>query len=467
MARSSDALTVMPNRSTAGDPTMPVILEFQWPSTEIANAPIPRSARGITWIITSAVVAMIALMAVIPVDQVVTASGIVVAASPTLLVQPLDTSIVRSIDVREGERVNAGQVLARLDPTLAAADQGALTARVASLTAEVSRWQAETEGKPFAYAGLDPNVSLQAAIYAHRQAEFDLKVENYRQKEDQLKAMIARAEADAAGYRDRLTVAKDIEQMRSRLEQMQVGSRLNTLAAVDNRAEMARSLAAAEQTANAARRDLAAMTAESNGFVQAWRADVAQKLADSSRLLSDAQQLLKKAKLHSEMVVLKAERDATVLSIAKVSPGAVMQAAQQFITLVPDDARLEVEANIPGQDNGYVHIGDPAVVKFDTFPFTQYGDARGEVRTISPSSFNPQDEARNPTSAVPVPTASLEPFYRTRISLDKVELHDLPPDFHLIPGMPVKTDIKIGKRTVISYFLSQMLAIGREGMREP
>jgi HlyD family secretion protein len=470
MARGNN-VAVLPRRteagSTAADPTLPVILEFQWPSTAIVNAPIPRSARGMTYVISSAFAVMVALMALIPVDQVVTATGIVIATSPTLLVQPLDTSIVRSIDVKEGQRVKAGQVLARLDPTLAAADQGALAARVASLSAEVERWQAEARNEPFSYTGIDPDRSLQAAIYAHRHAEFELKLENYRHKLDELRAMASRADADAAGYRDRLGVAKSIEAMRSQLEALNVGSRLNTLVATDNRAEMARSLAAAVQTAEAARRDLAAMAAERDGFVQNWRAEVAQKLSESSRLLSDAKEELKKAKLHSAMVELRAARDATVLSIAKVSPGSVMQSGQQFITLVPDDAQLEVEADIPGRDNGFVQLGNPAVIKFDTFPFTQYGDAKGKVRTISPSSFNPQDELRNPTTAVPVSAANGEPFYRARISLDEIKLHDLPADFHLVPGMPVKTDIKIGKRTIISYFFSQMLAIAKEGLREP
>ncbi|HEX3860625.1 MAG TPA: HlyD family type I secretion periplasmic adaptor subunit [Stellaceae bacterium] len=467
MARGSDNIAVLPRRSRGYDPTLPVILEFQWPSTAVANAPIPRSARGIAYVITSAVASMIAVMALLPIDQVVTATGIVVAASPTLLLQPLDTAIVRSIGVREGQRVKAGQVLAQLDPTLAAADQNALAARVTSLSAEVARWQAEARGQPFTYTGIDPDQLLQAAIYGHRHAEFDLKLENYKHKIDELQAMIARSNADIAGYRDRVDVAKKIEGMRSQLETLNVGSRLNTLVAVDNRAEMTRSMANAQQTAEAAKRDMAALTAERDGYIQNWRADVGEKLSDAGRLLSDAQELLKKARLHSQMVELRAERDGTVLSIAKVSPGSVMQSGQQLIALVPDDARLEVEANIPGSDNGFVRLGNPVVVKFDTFPFTQYGLAEGTVRTISPSSFNPQDEARNPTSSVPLPTTSSEPFYRARITLDRVELHDTPADFHLIPGMPVHADIKTGKRTVMSYFLSRMLTIGKEGMREP
>ena len=78
---SSTTHTTLPFRrrkTEARDPTLPAILEFQWPSTAVANAPIPRVARRIVWIISSMVVALITLAALIPVDQVVTTRGLVV-----------------------------------------------------------------------------------------------------------------------------------------------------------------------------------------------------------------------------------------------------------------------------------------------------------------------------------------------------------------------------------------------------
>ena len=139
---TSTSLTVQSarqRRSETNDPTMPAILEFQWPSTAVANAPVPRSARGIIWVISSMVVALITLAALIPIDQVVTARGLVISQSPNILVQPLETAIVRSIDVREGQRVRTGQLLARLDATFASADLAALVMQVSTLEAEVAR----------------------------------------------------------------------------------------------------------------------------------------------------------------------------------------------------------------------------------------------------------------------------------------------------------------------------------------
>jgi hemolysin D len=107
-------------------------------------------------------------------------------------------------------------------------------------------------------------------------------------------------------------------------------------------------------------------------------------------------------------------------------------------------------------------------IKFDTFPFSQYGMAEGNVRVVSPDSFTAESEARNPTSAVPVPvTAASEPFYRARISIDKLALHNVPEGFRVAPGMPVTADVKVGKRTVLKYLLGRILPIAQEGMREP
>ena len=130
---------------------------------------------------------------------------------------------------------------------------GALAAQVASLQAQVSRLQAEADGQPFTYTGLDPDLSLQAAIFGQRQAEYNYKLENYAQKINSLVCAIAKANADVTGYRDRLAVAINVEQMRKDLERLQVGSKLNTLAAMDNRAEMERNLHSAQDTAQAVR----------------------------------------------------------------------------------------------------------------------------------------------------------------------------------------------------------------------
>jgi hemolysin D len=448
------------------DPALSAVLEFQSPTGAIIAAPVPitvqRTIRAIGLIFASSLLAMW----LIPIDRVVTARGKLVTQSPLMVVQSLETSIIRSIDVTEGQKVQTGDALARLDPTFASADVSALQVQVSNLQAEVARMQAELEERSFQYSGLDPPMVLQAAIHAQRESERKAKLEFYRQKIDSLAATAARSVADEGALRERLGVAQAVELMRKKLEAVQAGSRLNSLIAIDNRLEVERNLSTAINSGESARAELAAMTAERDGYIQNWRGQLAQTLSEQSRKLSDAREALNKALLRRQLIELRADRNATVLTIAKVSEGSVLQPGEQLITLVPSDAMLEVEVNIAGRDDGFVNVGAPVAIKFDTFPSTQYGLAYGTVRTISADSFTDQDN-RPRSGSVPLNPGSTEPFYRSRIKLEYAKLHNLPSGFHMVPGMPVTADINVGRRTVLAYLLGRVLPVLSEGMREP
>jgi hemolysin D len=397
---------------------------------------------------------------------VVTAKGTVISKSPTIVVQPLQTAIVRSIDVREGEEVHAGQLLAKLDPTFAAADFASVSARASALEAEVARLTAESNGTPFKYSGDKADWVLQASIYEQRKAEFQAKMENFARRLDELDARIARSNSDIGGFQERLRVAQDVEQMRAALQAKKVGTKLNTLIAEDNRAEMERSLASVQHTKAEATVGKQALAAQQQAFVSGWKAQVAERLSEAKDKASADREQLRKAKKWRNLMEFRADRDAIVQSVAKVSVGSVLQSGQQFITLVPADAVLQVEADIPGSESGFVHVNDPVAIKFDTFPYSQYGMAEGAVQIVSPSSFTAPEEARNPTGRAPERDGP-ELFYRARIDITHVALHGVPAGFHIISGMPVTADIKVGRRTVLQYLLGAVTPVAHEAMREP
>ena len=444
---------------------LPSLLEFHSPSAALSVAPVQYGARSTTFIVSSLVAACFLAGGLIPIDKVVTASGKVVADNATSVIQPLEVAIVRSVNVREGQVVKKGDLLARLDPTFVTADAGALQAQVDSLQAEVDRLTAETNNQTYTPRQATPMALMQVAIAAQRKSERAFKMEGYAQKIAGLQFQIQRAMADVAGYQDRMRVATELEQKRIELEKLQVGSVINRLAATDSRLEVQRGFENARAQAAQGARDLAAMQAERDGYDQTWRAQVNQDLTDQSRKLSDARENLAKADRRRQLVELRAPADSTVLNIAKVSPGAVLQSGEQLMSLTPMDAALEVEVNVPGADAGFVHPGNPVTVKFDAFPFTQYGSASGEVRTVSPDSFtgNPEEKQRG-VQQMPQQGPA---YYRSRITLDEIKLHDTPPNFHVQPGMPVTADVKVGKRTVLSYLFSRVLPVALDGMREP
>lgn len=447
--------------------SLPSLLEFHSPTAALAVAPVQYHARGTIWVVCSMVMLCFAAAGLIPVDKVVTASGKVVPDHASTVIQPLETAIVRSVDVREGQIVRKGDLLARLDPTFATADATALKAQVDSLQLEVERLTAEANNRSFTPREATPMALLQKALFNQRQSERAFKMEGYAQKINSLQTQIQRAMADVAAYTDRAKVAAQLEAKRLELERLQVGSQINSLAAIDSRLEVERGLAGARNQAAQAARDLAAMQAERDGYDQNWRGQVNQDLTEASRKLSDARENLSKAQRRQQLVELRAAEDAIVLNIAKVSPGAVMQSGETLMTLTPRDAPLEVEIMVPGTDAGFVHPGNPVTLKFDAFPFTQYGSAEGTVRYVSPDSFttnNPPDEKQRGVQQMDTPGRA---FFRARVTIDEVKLHDTPPGFFVQPGMPITADVKVGKRTVLSYLFSRVLPVAMDGMREP
>ncbi len=448
---------------------LPALLEFHSPTGALAVEPVLYGARSVTWMVATLVGACVAASALIPIDKVVSAQGRIVALEATSVVQPLETAIVRSINVHEGDAVTKGQVLARLDPTFATADLGALQAQVASLQAEVDRLEAEAKGVDYHPTSGSPMAVVQGAMFVQRKAERAYKNENYAQKISSLQTQIQRAISDVYGYSERLKVATEVEQKRIELEKLQVGSQLNRLAATDSRLEIKRGLDGAAAQAAQAQRDLQALEAERDAYNQNWEAQVSQDLTEQSRKLSDAQENLKKAALRRQLVELRADQDAVVLSVAKVSPGSVMQSGEQLISLVPTDAPLEAEVNVPGSEAGYIQPGDQVSIKLDTLPYTNYGTLSGTVRVLSPDSFSTAPEDQQPkrgsqqTPPRPLGTA----YYRARLTLDQSRLHNTPAGFRLIPGMPLTADVKVGKRTLAAYLLARVLPAFHDGMREP
>ncbi len=447
--------------------TLPTLLEFHSPTAALSHVRVQRGAKGTMWVTVSLVASCFAAAALIPIDKVVTAGGRIVALTATSVIQPLETAIVRSVDVREGQVVQKGDVLARLDPTFAIADLSALQSQVGSLEAEVSRLEAEAEGKTFKPADSSPIAALQGAIFSQRQGERGFKNENYAQKISSLQSQVQRALSDRVGYTQRLAVLKDVQAKRAELEKLKVGSQLALLEAQAQVIEAQRGLDSANAQVMQAARDLQAMQAERDGYNQQWRGQVSQELTEQGRKLSDAREQLNKASLRRQLVELRANQTSIVQNIAKVSPGAVLQSGEQLMSLTPVDAVLEVETNVAGLDAGFVHPGNPVTIKLDTFPNTQYGALEGRVRFVSPDSFtsNPDERQRG----VQQNTAPMQgpAYFRGRVSIEQNKLHDTPPDFRVGPGMPVTVDIKVGERTLMSYLLSRVLPVAMDGMREP
>lgn len=460
-------------RSENNDDMPQDLLEFSSPSAALVAMPPTAIARYIVWVVGSLAIVMLIVMGSFPLDRVVSTPGELVSTASTLLVQPLETSIVKSIEVKEGEVVHKGQILAHLDPTMVGADTGNLQQQTQAYRAQIDRLKAQASGTDYVPDLSNPASTSEAAIFMRKRSEFDAKMQNYTQQIEALKSDLMANQASAAMYGGRARIAADVHNMRVQLQHDQVGSRLSSMSSQDELMEIERSQITAQQSAASARSKLNAMNSEQDGFVQNWKGQVYQELTEAEHKYYEAKGDLEKAVMRQSLVVMRAQADAVVLTIAKVSIGSVLSPASQFITLVPLDAPLEVEAKLKGSDSGYVKLGDKALIKFATFTYTQYGGAEAVVRNVSADSFTKDsggaDSAGGNGGAAGSSTqgGSSDTFYRIRLRVDRYTLHGVPNYFHPTPGMPVTADIMVGKRTILRYLLSSVLPVATEGMREP
>lgn len=451
------------------DADMPgALLEFNSPTSAVINMPPTASAQYITWLVGALAIFSFIGMCVFPLDKVVSAEGRFVSVDTPLLVQPFEQSIIKSIDVQEGDFVTKGQVLAHFDPTLSEADIDNLKLQVQSEQAELDRLQAEADGKDYT---VDPSnmYSLQQGdTFLKRKLEYNAKVDGFDSKIAEQQAQLINAIASVSVLRGRLQVASDVHQMRKKLQEEQVGSKLSTLSSQDTLMDVENKLITAQQTVDVTKKRIAGGQEDKTAYVENWKGQIYKDLIAAQRQFARDDDEYKKAKLRREKVVLTAAQDAVVLSISKGSIGSVLSPGVPFMTLIPVGTGLEVEAIVNAEDIGYLKLGDKAIIKFSTFPYTQYGGAEAVISSISADVFQPGDMTQETNRLGTVPLQFREkPFFRVRLKIEKYTLHGTPNFFHPTPGIIVTADIHVGKRTVAQYLMSSIVPKLTEGMRDP
>jgi len=437
---------------------------FQSETAEIIEAPEPFGVRATLYVVAAFFVSLIVVAMVTRLDRVVTStSGHIVTTEPTVVIQALDPSLIKTIEVHEGERIKAGEVLATLDPTFAAADVGALKQQIASLDAQIARCEAELAHRPYdpppaPDAATKGYVELQKSYYLTRKAQFDDQIRAYDEQMAQVTATIAKLQNNQARYSDRAKLAKEVEEMRATLAAAQVGSRLNLLAATDQKTELLRNLEYDRNSLIESQHQLQATTATRNAFTQQWLGEASKELVTARNQRDTAVQQLEKATKHKDLVRLTAAEDSVVLKMAKLSVGSVLKEGDPLVYLAPLHSPVEAEVHISPRDVGFIRAGDPVRLKLDAFNFIEHGMAEGTVRWISEGAFTVNDE-----TGAPAP----EPFYKVRVALTNVDLHNVPAGFRLIPGMTLTADVHIGTRSVLMYIVNGAVQGMNEAMREP
>jgi HlyD family secretion protein len=391
------------------------------------------------------------------VERVVVAQGRLVNPLPNIVVQPLETSIIQKIEVRVGQVVRQGQVLATLDPTFAQADEAQLRSRLHSLDTQTRGLNAELLGRGSVPLGKDADARLQAQLSSERQANYAAQLSKLEQNIARVAASIETNRRDQLVMAQRMKSLNEMEAMQETLMAQQFGARLQLLEARDRRLAAERELQLATNREQELRSELASLQSEKIAFTKSWRQKTMEDLLSTARDRDGINEQLQKADKRKQLVALVSPADAVVLDMAKLSQGSVVQAAEQMFTLVPLGAALEAEIKIDALDIGYIKTGDLAHLKLDAFPFQKHGTLDGKVRTVSEDSFR-RDTAM---------AGGLDAFYVSRVAFGDAKLKKMSDKSRLLPGMTVTAEIVVGKRSVMSYLLWPLTKALDESIREP
>ncbi len=434
------------------------VIEYLPDADEIERSPVPRLAQFTLHVLLLALVSFAVWASLSQLDQVVVAQGRLVNPLPNVVVQPLETSVIQSVDVRVGQVVKKGAVLAALDATFVQADETQLRQRLSSLETQVQGFEQELAGQgPPGKATANADDQLQANLLMERKANYRAQQMKMMESAARLRAALATNRSDQQLVASRLRSLKEIETMQEKMVQQKFGAPLQLLEAQQRSKEVERDLQLTSSREQEIRRELAAFEAEKTAFERGWRQKLMEDLLTISRERDAVREQLLKADKRRKLVTLVAPVDAVVLEIAKLSPGSVVREAETFFTLVPLNVALEAEVQIDAVDVGYIKRGDLVHVKLDAFPFQRHGTLDAKVRTISEDAFRRDASARGGSDA----------FYLSRITLDNTNLKNMLSSGRLMPGMTLTAEIVVGKRTVMSYLAWPLTKGMNEAVREP
>lgn len=403
-------------------------------------------ARGLLY--TIAVICLLALLwsAFAAVDEVTRGEGKVIPSRQLQVVQSVDGGVVEEVLVREGERVEQGALLMRIDPTRFVANFQESSVRVFALGAKAQRLSALVDEQPYQPRHEQPLSAGQQAVVARERAFFDESLEELAQRRSIAREQHSQRQRELEEARARLRAAEEAHALSARelevtrpllrsgaVSEMDVLRLERELAAADGERRQAqarvRQVAAAVQEAEARIAEVA------HSMRNQWRAELSETTAqlDSlGRSVAGLADRVKFAEIHSPV-------KGTIQRVLYNTIGGVVQPGHAVIEIVPADDRLLVEAKIAPKDIAFLRPGLPATIKLHAYDFSLYGGMSAELQHISPDTIT--DEQGNT-------------FYLVRAMADDAEFVRR---FAVIPGMTAQLDIMTGKKTVLAYLLKPLL----------
>ncbi len=419
----------------------------------LQETPVHPAPRRLAWTIMALFLLALVWSIFGQVDIVAVAPGRIIVSDRTKVIQPLEASVVKSVLVKDGDRVRAGQVLVELDPTMASADKASVQEQLNAAVSEEQRTAAllktlATGQAPSLPKGADAGTRslLQSEWQDIRAKLAKLDAETARRQ-----AEMATVQATIAKLEDTVPMAQAREADFKRLVDQGYISGHATQDKTRERVELERDLA----TQRARLAEAQAMLRESEGARASFRAETVRQLNDrnaqaaTKRLQFGADH--SKASQRERLTQLTAPVDGVVQQLAIHTTGGVVTSAQPLMIVVPDSPTVTAEITVANQDIGFVNAGQTATVKLETFPYTRYGTVDARVEVVTADAVT--DEKKGS-------------YYPAILTLSQKDMDIDGKRIPLSPGMNITAEIKTGKRRVIEYLLSPVQRAGNESLRE-
>ena len=427
----------------------------------IERMPPARAPRIVLWTVCGLFAFMLVWSLVAQLDIVAVAEGRLVPATYSKIVQPSESGVVREILVKDGDAVTAGQVLVRLDPTIAGADSRSLAGEIAMRRLTLRRIDAELAGRP-----IDVKPGDDTALFLQVQAQGSARRQAYLDSLAQENAQRDRISAELRAANEALTklaaTAPLVQQQAEAYEKLVKEGFFSPLAVQDKRREainLQQDLKSQHATVAGLTAQLAAQDKRIANLTSQYRSQLQNERVEAQAQLARLEQEATKQGYREAMLELKAPQAGIVKDLATTTVGAVVAPGTVLLTVVPKDEPLMAEVRIRHDDIGFVEAGQRVKLKLAAYPFQKYGMLEGTVRTIAPDVSN--TTTQDPKSTVPADLG-----FKAVVALDTQQLRSRGQPFVLNPGMQVVAEIRQGERTVMEYLLSPVQRLAQESGRE-
>jgi HlyD family secretion protein/epimerase transport system membrane fusion protein len=400
--------------------------------------------------------------ALAPLSSAAVTAGEVKVESHRKSVQHMEGGVIREILVHEGDSVQTGQLLMRIDDAQATSAVAVLRSQNDALRAQEARLIAERDGLPAIGFPDDlrtvcastegrPLCAAQEKLFANRRQTLHDQIALLGQRADQLRSEIDGRRAQAAA--DSRQIAMLAEQIKGvePLVKQELLPRTRLLALQQQVASLEGERGAQLANIAKAEQQIGETQMQAPTLVNQRQAEVSSDLRDTQEKLGGMAEKLRAATDVQHRTDVIAPQAGKVVDLHYFTPGGVLKPGDTILDIVPQHDDMIIESRIRPIDIEPVHVGLPAEIRLIAYNQHFTPVAHGEVTYVSADAL--------------VDARTGQPYYLARTRLDRGELDRLK-HVRLEPGMPAQVLIITGKRTLLEYLLSPILDSFSRAFRE-